>query len=99
SRGGEGRPSSTTRVSEGLPSPPLVFAPPTPDNPPPAQLLRAPSGRPRGRLLQVLAEEGERPLPGVGGGGLVVGVGPLVVEERVVHARIDVDLRLFARLL
>ena len=43
-------------------------------------------------LLQVVAEEGERPPPGILGGGPVVDVGPLVVEEGVVDVRVDVDL-------
>jgi len=43
-------------------------------------------------LREVLAEEGEGAPPGVVRGGLVIDVGPLVVEERVVHVRVDVDV-------
>ena len=43
-------------------------------------------------LLQVLAEEGEGAAPGVIGRALVVDVRTLVVEEGVIHPRIDVDL-------
>src|SRR4051812_2155628 len=47
-------------------------------------------------LLQVLAEQGERASPRIIGGGLVVDIGALVVEEAVVDARVDVDLALLA---
>src|SRR5437764_5307132 len=47
----------------------------------------------------MLPEERQRAPPGVVGGRLVVHVGPLVVEEPVIHAGVDVDLRRLARLL
>src|SRR5262245_47564875 len=50
-------------------------------------------------LLDVLAEEPESALPGVGRGRLVVDVRPVVVEESVVDTGVDVDLGLLAGLL
>src|SRR5437667_291198 len=52
-----------------------------------------------GRLLQILAEVSERTPPSVGGAGLVIDVRSVVVEEAVIHAWVDVDLRLLAGLL
>src|SRR5262249_34454780 len=59
---------------------------------------RGPGARGRG-LLQVGLEVGEGTLPRVLGRGLVVGLRPLVVEECMVHAGVDVDARGLPRLL
>src|SRR5207245_11203135 len=91
SRGGEGRPSSTTLAlvtsarsvqpapkrspeATGLGGPPLPAHSSAHRRRPTTPLLDhlRRQALPRGRLLQVLAEKGERPLPGVGAGGLVV---------------------------